>query len=210
MVKTIVDQLLEFGSVKRGLLGVNILSVTPDIAKDYGLKETSGALVTSVSPDSAAEKAGIAIEDVITGVNGREVTDAGQLRAAIGIHRAGESVKIDLVRDGKARNVKAELMPLEAQEDEILANLSDEFDGAALVTNDASVQNFSGRAGVYAESVAPGSPAHLRGLRDGDVIIAVNNRRVRTLAELQAAVAQSRSIILRVQRGNRGTLVRMR
>ena len=210
MVQTIVDQLLEFGSVKRGLLGVNILSVTPDIAKDYGLKETSGALVTSVSPDSAAEKAGIEIEDIITHVNGRNVADAGQLRAAIGVLRAGETVRIDLVRDGKERKIKAELMALEAQEEEILASLGDEFDGAELVTNDSSVSNFSGRAGVFAQSVAAGSPAFLRGLRTGDVIIAVNNRRVRSLSELQDAVAESRSIILRVQRGDRRTLVRMR
>jgi serine protease DegQ len=210
MVQTIVEQLLEFGSVKRGLLGVNILSVTPDIAKDYDLKEASGALVTVVSPDSAAEKAGIEIEDVITGVNGREVTDAGQLRAAIGILRAGETVKIDLVRAGRERKVNAELMALVPEAEEILASLGNEFDGAVLVTNDAAVQDFNGRAGVYAESVAAQSPAHLRGLRSGDVVIAVNNRRVRTLPELQGVVAESRSIILRVQRGTRGTLVRMR
>jgi len=210
IVQTIVGQLLEFGSVKRGLLGVNILSVTPDIAKDYNLKEASGALVTAVSPDSAAEKAGIEIEDVITGVNDREVTDAGQLRAAIGILRAGETVKIDLIRGGRKRKVNAALMALEPEGEEILASLGDEFDGAMLATNDAAVQNFNGRAGVYVESVATESPAHLRGLRSGDVIIAVNNRRVRTLTELQETVATSRSIILRVQRGSRGTLVRMR
>jgi len=208
MVQTIMDQLLEFGSVKRGLLGVNILSVTPDIAKDYGLKETSGALVTSVSPGSAAEKAGIEIEDVITSVNGRDVTDAGQLRAAIGVLRAGDDVRIGLVRDGKRRNFQATLGTMDLPQEEVIANLGEEFDGAEFASNDAAAQN--GRPGVLTTSVEANSPAYLRGLRSGDVIIAVNNRRVENLLDFQAIVAASRSIILRVQRGSRGTLVRMR
>ncbi len=208
MVQTIMDQLLEFGSVKRGLLGVNILSITPDIAKDYGLKETSGALVTSVSPGSAAEKAGIEIEDVITSVNGRDVTDAGQLRAAIGVLRAGDNVRIGLVRNGKRRNFQATLGTMDLPQEEVVANLGEEFDGAEFASNDTVTQN--GRPGVLTTSVEANSPAYLRGLRSGDVIIAVNNRRVENLQDFQAIVAASRSIILRVQRGSRGTLVRMR
>jgi Do/DeqQ family serine protease len=209
MVETIVEQLLEFGSVKRGLLGVNILSVTPDIAKDYGLKDTSGALVTSVSVGSAAEKAGIQIEDVITAVNGREVSDAGQLRATIGVLRAGDEVRIGLVRDGNKRSFKATLGTMDLPQEEVIANLGEEFDGAELVTNDASA-NSNGRAGVLAASVEANSPAYQRGLRSGDVIIGVNNRRIQNLQDFQSMVAASRSIILRVQRGSRGTLVRMR
>jgi len=210
MVKTVMAQLLEFGSIKRGLLGVNILSVTPDIAKDYGLKETSGALVTSVSAGSAAEQAGIEIEDVITSVNGRDVTDAGQLRAAIGVLRAGDEVRIGLVRDGNSRNFKATLGAMDLPQEEVIANLGEEFDGAELVTNDQSAQDFNGRAGVLVTSVQANSPAYQRGLRGGDVIIAVNNRRIQNLQDFQATVTASRSIILRIQRGSRGTLVRMR
>ncbi|MEE8306378.1 MAG: PDZ domain-containing protein, partial [Gammaproteobacteria bacterium] len=92
---------------------------------------------------------------------------------------------------------------------EVIANLGEEFDGAELVTNDASA-NSNGRAGVLAASVEANSPAYQRGLRSGDVIIGVNNRRIQNLQDFQSMVAASRSIILRVQRGNRGTLVRMR
>ena len=210
MVQTIMEQLLEFGSIKRGLLGVNILSVTPDIAKDYGLKDTSGALVTSVGADSAAEKAGIQIEDVITAVNGRDVADAGQLRAAIGVLRAGDDVRIGLVRDGKQKTFKATLGALDLPQEEVIANLGEEFDGAELVSNNATVPNSNGRGGVLAASVEANSPAYRRGLRSGDVITAVNNRQIQNLQDFQSVVAASRSIILRVQRGGRRTLVRMR
>ena len=210
MANSIMSQLLEFGSVRRGLLGVNIFPVTPDIAEDYGLERSSGALVTSVNPGSAAEKAGIAIDDVITSVNGREVEDASQLRNAIGILPPGERVRIGIVRDGRERTLTAKLDALQPQEEE-LDELDPAFEGAEFSTNDSSVADFNGTAGVLVTSVAEGSPAHQRGLRSGDVIVEVNRQRVRSLSQFSELVeAQKGTLILRVQRGDRGTLIMMR
>ncbi len=107
MARSIVDQIVRFGGVKRGLLGVNIAPVTPDVAQALGLPDANGALVTQVVEDSSAEKAGIRAGDVITAVNGRPVKSHTELRNAIGLLRVGEKVDIALLRDGVARKVTA-------------------------------------------------------------------------------------------------------
>ena len=85
MVRAIMEQLIATGTVRRGLLGVNIQDVTPEIAATFGLPGNSGALVSQVSPDSAAERAGIQIEDVIVSINGTRLRDSGSLQNAIGL-----------------------------------------------------------------------------------------------------------------------------
>ena len=96
MMKTVMNQLIKYGEVKRGVLGVNIQTLTPDIAQSMGLPDTTqGALVSQVVEGSAAEQAGVKAGDVITAVNGRAVKDAGGLRNSIGLLSVGE--KVDLV-----------------------------------------------------------------------------------------------------------------
>ena len=107
MVKGVMDQLIKYGQVKRGVLGVNIYNVTPDIAKEFGLTESSGALVAGVAPGSAADRAGVKTGDIITSINGASMKDAGELRNTIGMLRVGDKVEIGLLRDGKARKVNA-------------------------------------------------------------------------------------------------------
>src|SRR5271169_575196 len=107
MAKGVMDQLIKYGQVKRGVLGVNIYNVTPDIAKEYDLSESSGALVAGVSQGSAAERAGIKTGDIITAVNGMTIKDAGELRNTIGMLRVGDRVDIAYLRDGKPRKLTA-------------------------------------------------------------------------------------------------------
>src|SRR5476651_632485 len=107
MAKGVMDQLIKYGQVKRGVLGVNIYNVTPDIAKEFGLNESSGALVAGVSPGSAAERAGIKTGDIITSINGAAMRDAGELRNTIGMLRVGDKVEIAFLRDGKPHKVTA-------------------------------------------------------------------------------------------------------
>src|SRR5450755_2030164 len=107
MVKGVMDQLIKYGQVKRGILGVNIYNVTPDIAKEFGLTESSGALVAGVAQGSAADHAGVKTGDIITSINGTAMKDAGELRNTIGMLRVGDKVEIGLLRDGKPRKVTA-------------------------------------------------------------------------------------------------------
>jgi Do/DeqQ family serine protease len=213
MVRAIMEQLIATGTVRRGLLGVNIQDVTPEIAATFGLPGNSGALVSQVSPESAAERAGIKIEDIIVSINGTRLRDSGSLKNAIGLLPPGESVTVGLIRDGREETVTAvlgELAPTlavtAAPEQEEATDLDAVFEGAELVDNSSP----DGAPGVLVARVDPGSPAAERGLRPGDVITKVNRVRVRTRAEAIPLMEDARAIILEVQRGNRSQLILMR
>jgi Do/DeqQ family serine protease len=211
MVRSIMEQLIAFGSVSRGLLGVNISDVSPDIAATYGLHDNSGALVAAITPGSAAEAAGIQINDVIVSINGGRVRDSGSLKNAIGLLRPGERVRVGLIRDAKEQTVTAVLGELTAAagapepEPELNAELDPVFEGAEILNNDPA-----GVPGLLVARVDPGSPAAERGLRPGDIITKVNRVRVRSLADAMPLLEDARSIILEVQRGSRNQLILMR
>jgi Do/DeqQ family serine protease len=213
MARAIMDQLVTYGSVSRGLLGVNIRDVTPDLAATYNLHDNSGALVENIGPNSGAEHAGIQVGDVIVSVNEHSVRDSGSLKAAIGLLRPGEKVVVGVIRDGHPLKVSAVLgeapaaaaraAPPEDKPD--TAPLDPAFEGAELSDNDASKPG-----GLLVARVEPGSPAAERGLRSGDVIAKVNRRSVHNLGDAKRAIEGARSIILEVQRGGRNQLILMR
>jgi serine protease Do/serine protease DegQ len=214
MVTGIMEQLIAFGSVSRGLLGVNIQDITPEVAATYGLHDNSGALVAQITPGSAAERAGIEINDIIVAVNDTRVRDSGSLKYAIGLLRPRAEVRVSLIREGKEQTVTAVLDELTAAaaaaaapEDEPspAAKLDPVFQGAELRDNDANAT-----PGVLVASVDPGSPAAERGLRPGDVITKINRVPVRSLADARPLLQDARSIILEIQRGNRNQLILMR
>ncbi|MEO8467478.1 MAG: Do family serine endopeptidase [Gammaproteobacteria bacterium] len=210
MARSIMEQLISFGSVSRGLLGVSINDVSPEVAASYGLHDNSGALVMAVSPDSSAEHAGIHIDDVIVNINGTHVRDSGSLRNAIGLLRPGDKVKVGLIREGKETNVTATLTALTAAtakvepEPEKSVGLDEVFEGAEIV--DAP----SATPGLLVHRVDPGSPAADRGLRPGDIITKVNRVRVRNMADAKPLLRDARSIIIEVQRSGRSQLILMR
>jgi Do/DeqQ family serine protease len=210
MARSVMDQLIAFGSVRRGLLGVNIATVTPEIADGYSLDATSGALITLVADDSAAENAGLEIGDVIVSVDDEPVADAGSLRNAIGLRRPGDAVEVGIVRDGSPQTVTAVLGETNAPPEDPpqqLAEIDPVFEGAEFATSD---EGSTGVGGLLVTNVQSGSPAALRGLRGNDVITHVNRQRVRSVAEAVDIVSSARSVILQVQRGNRGVLILMR
>ncbi len=107
MARTVTDQLIKYGAVKRGQLGVSMYTVTPDIAHSLGLTSAVGALVSQVVEGSAADKAGLRVGDVITSVNSQPVKSNSELRNAIGLLRVGDRMDIGLMRDGKPMQVTA-------------------------------------------------------------------------------------------------------
>jgi Do/DeqQ family serine protease len=213
MARSIMDQLVMFGSVSRGLLGVNIEDITPDLAATYGLHDNSGALVKVVGPNSAAERAGIQVGDVIVSVNEHTVRDSGSLKAAIGLLRPGEKVAVGVMRDGHPVKVNATLGEAPAKvtrvaptdENRGSAPLDPAFEGAELADNESGKM-----PGLLVARVEPDSPAADRGLMSGDVITKVNRLRVHNLGEAKKAIEGARSIILEVQRGGRNQLILMR
>ena len=166
MVKGVMDQLIKYGQVKRGVLGVNIYDVTPDIAKEFGLAESSGALVAGVVQGSAAERAGVKTGDIITSINGVTMKGAGELRNAIGMLRVGDKVEIGLLRDGKPRKVTALIAERSDTETANAVDINKGLEGAELA-------DAPDGGGVLVRSVQEGSPAAQAGLRANDLIVGV-------------------------------------
>jgi len=198
-----MDQLIKYGSVKRGLLGVNIAPVTPDIAQALGLPAAGGALVTQVVKASAADKAGIRAGDVITTVNGQPVKSNTELRNAIGLLRVGDKVEIGLLRDGQARKVTA--MIADAESTTAAAGAAQ---GGAPAADAAPIHRglvgatlADGPDGVQVRAVDPGSAAANAGLRANDLIVAANRASVTTVAQLRAAAKGAGSLVLQLRRG---------
>jgi len=187
-------QLVKYGEVRRGVLGVNIQTLTPDIAESMDLGNVQGALVSQVVEGSAAEKAGIKAGDVITAVNGKPVKDAAGLRNAIGLLSVGDSVAVTLLRDGKPRQVTAAVGSRDEAQEAREAGLHPGLQGAELLDAD-------GRSGVLIRSVADGSPAAQRGLRANDLIVGVGRTRISNLQEFTQATQGASAFVLQIRRG---------
>lgn len=199
MVKAVMTQLIQYGEVKRGMLGVQLRNMTPAIAESLGLANAKGALVGQVVEESPAEKAGIKAGDVITSINGRPVSNSSDTRNSIGLLRIGEKVEIGLLRDGQPRRVTAVIGERDGASAEGAAELHPALEGAAL-------GNAPNGGGVQIQSVAEGSPAAQNGLRPNDIIVAVGRLRITNLEQFRAAVKDASAFAIMLRRGN-STLV---
>jgi Do/DeqQ family serine protease len=199
MAKSIMQQLVEYGEVRRGQLGVVIQDLDPQLAKGLGFKEERGAVVTEVVTGSAAEKAGVRRDDVIVAVNGKPVSNSRQLRNEIGLIEVGKSASLDVLREGKKRTIKA---VIGQGREEVHKASTDKahpsLEGARFA--ESSAQRADGSAGVEVTAVEPGTPAWNLGLRPGDVVVEANRRRVEKLEQLEDAVRKRDEILLLVER----------
>lgn len=195
MAKASIDQILEFGEVKRGQLGVIIQDLTPDLAAAFELNSNQrGVVVAEVQQGSAADEAGIKAGDVLISVNGEAVDSAAQLRNKIGLRRIGETLKLTVLREGHTRVIKAKVG--EPQQLAATSQLSKFLSGARLQNNDDGT-------GVIVAGLERGSPAARAGLRPGDVIVSANRKTVKNIGDLKAELEQGGDrLLLRIVRGN--------
>jgi serine protease Do/serine protease DegQ len=203
MVHSVMDQLIKYGQVKRGILGVQLYSVTPEIAKEFGLTETTGALVAGVAQGSAAEHAGIKTGDIITSLNGATMKSSGELRNAIGMLHVGDKVELGLLRDGKPRKVTA----LIAERGEV------ELAGAAEINrglDGAELADAPDGGGVLVNKVQEASAAAQSGLRTNDVIVGVGRTPITNMKSFREAVKGATVLLLRVRRGSDTLLLPVR
>ena len=201
---SIMRQLLDFGEVRRGLLGVSIQTIDAESAEALGAEVESGALVSSVEPGSAAEKAGIQVDDIIVRVNDEKIDDSRELANAIGLKGSGETVEIEFVRGGTMRSVTAELGQ-QLTPGSIGEDIHPGLAGARFATSSTVASR-----GVEVMEVDEGSSAAQRGLRAGDVITEVNRRSVQSLEQLAAIARESRILFLLVRRGDRNIMLQVR
>jgi serine protease Do/serine protease DegQ len=200
MVKLVVDQLVKYGTVRRGVLGVSVYPVSPEIAKQYGLAEANGALVAGIVPGSSAERAGIKSGDIITSLNGTPIKGAAELRNTIGLLGIGEKVEIGLLRDGKPRKLVA-LVAERSVPQTVAANRL--LDGVEF--SDAPQTG-----GVLVKAVRDGSTAAIAGLRSGDVIIGIGREPINNTRELREVSKDAPFLQLIVRRGSLSLLIPLR
>ena len=202
MAREVMDQLVEFGEVRRGQLGIHIQDVTPSIAEALNLDSAVGALVSQVLPGSAAEEAGLQAGDVIIAIDGRLVEDSISLRNTIGLMRLGTDMEVTYIRDGEKRTMRARTGRSSSQ---VLAESEavDKFRGAEFRDLDPSHPRFETVEGVLVSRVEEGSPAERNGLQAGDIVTAVNRVKVRSVAEFSKLAADADgAIALNILRGN--------
>jgi serine protease Do len=215
-VKKVVAQLKETGTVTRGWIGVQIQSVTPEIADSLGLKSVQGALVAEPQSGGPAAKAGIEAGDVITSVNGAPVKDARELARQIGGLPPGTSVKLSILHKGAEKNVTMTLGQL-PNEREARAETGSKNDGAGtevprlgLTLAPAGQVAGSGNEGVVVTNVDPSGVAADHGFKTGDVILDVGGKKVGNPNEVRDAIRDAqkdgkRTVLMRVKSGGEGT-----
>ncbi|MGK0601946.1 serine endoprotease DegP [Yokenella regensburgei] len=195
MVKNLTDQMVKFGQVKRGELGILGTELSSDLAKAMKVDAQRGAFVSQVMPNSSAAKAGIKAGDVITTLDGKPISSFAALRAQVGSMPVGSKVSLGLLRDGKPVTVTLELQ----QSSQTQVDSSSIFNGI----EGAEMSNKGQDKGVVVSSVKGNTPAAAIGLKKGDIIIGINQQPVKNIADLRKILESKPSVLaLNIQRGD--------
>jgi Do/DeqQ family serine protease len=195
IVRKVVEDLKEFGTVQRAIIGVNITDVTAEIAKEKKLQEVKGILINSVVEGGAAEEAGIEAEDVIMRINKREVSTSGELQEEIGRFRPGDKVDVTVIRDGKERTYKVTLKNLQGGTGVVEASATDNIVFGATLEPISAQERRSLRidSGVRVVETGDGRLADL-GIRKGYIITSVNGRKVSNANDVRNATSGENSL----------------
>ncbi|MCP5153205.1 MAG: DegQ family serine endoprotease [Ectothiorhodospiraceae bacterium] len=205
MAQSVMAQLVRYGEVQRGQLGVLIQDLSPELAKAMGLDVDRGAVVSRVQPGSTAEKAGIEAGDVVVGANGRPVESSSDLRNRVGLARVGEEVELDILRGGERRRMRVAIGRADGTGGRASVGEVDtpQLAGATFRDLRQGDPRYGEVAGVLVAEVAQGSPAARAGLQPGDVMLAVNRQRVRSTEELAAVLASKPPVLaMNILRGD--------
>jgi serine protease Do len=208
MARRISAQLIERGKVTRGWLGVTLQPLTPDLAASFGAEGQKGALVSEVTPDSPAAKAGLKSGDLILEVDGRRVENPGDLARAVGLADPGRKTKLTVWRDRQQKTV--EVVLAEAPGERQISRLG--FDVRPLTPELARELNRRSTEGVVVTRVEDGTAAAEAGLRRGDVIVEVNRQPVKNLADFERAtrdIKKGERLTVRLERGDVALYVAM-
>ncbi|MGC2210436.1 MAG: Do family serine endopeptidase [Candidatus Korobacteraceae bacterium] len=196
IVQPTVESLIKYGKVSHGFIGIGISDVTPDEAQFFHVNNASGAVITQVEPDSPGAKAGLKVGDIITKVNGKSVSDAGELQVEVGESKPGATLHLEALRDGKSVDLPVTLESMNKSEGSESAEASQGKPrwglGLADLTPDVRQQIQAGDSvhGAVVEQVTPGSPADNAGLQSGEVITEVDRKPVHSAADVQKALSE--------------------
>lgn len=209
MAKELLPQLKSKGKVTRGWLGVVIQKITPEIAKTFGLKETEGALVSDVTEDGPAEKAGIKRGDVIVSFNGKAIKEVDTLPKLVGATEIGKKSKVGIIRDKKSLEMEVVIGELKDEKLQASKKPEVEKDFGLVVQNItpeiAKHLNLKDKRGVIVTDVQPGSPAQEGDIRSGDIIKEISRKPIKNIEDFKEAVKNvniKEGAVLLIQREN--------
>ncbi len=193
IAKAVMNQLVSYGEVRRGRIGVTIRDIDPALQEAMGLGTLNGALVNDVGSDSPAEKAGLESGDIIIGFNGEDILNSNDIRNAVGLVEPGTRADLTYLRDGRRRTTRITVEVSDepsqvASIDSDTSSKTESFSGAELTEIPEDVEPRGGNDGVYVARVTSGSNASRAGLRRGDIIRKIAGRKVSSLAEFEAAI----------------------
>jgi len=201
MALQIKDQLVEFGEVQRGRLGVRIQDLTPELSEAFDIDQTRGAIITKVEKDSMADKAGIQAGDVVIQANNKVISRGADLRNVIGLLRIGDQLNLQLMRGGISQLITTNIGDITIDKT-VGKNLNSRLDGASF--SDLSTQQIEAGidGGVLVTAVEPGSSAWSNGVRPDDIIVSANRKTVKDLDTFRMAIGKREVILLNIVRGN--------
>jgi serine protease Do len=216
LAKTVVSQLKERGKVVRGWIGISIQSVTPDIAKAFGLKEPRGALVGDVAEGGPADKGGIRKGDIILSFDGKEIKNSSALPRVVAETAVGKEVDVGIMRDGRETHVTVRVE--EMTEKRIASQLGRAGAGLGMRVEDITPDiqrrlRLREKSGVVVVDVAAGSPAGESGIQPGDVIREVDRKPVRSVKEYGDALGKHQrdsALLLLIRRDSQTFYVSVR
>ena len=202
MVKDVTQQIIKFGSIHRGLMGIFVQHLTPELAQSMGYPEDfQGALVSQVNQNSPAELAGLKSGDIITQINDTKITQATQVKTTISLLRVGSSVKIIVQRDGKPLTLSAVVTDIKSHEQKLQSNNPFLY-GLALRSFEQESPPHGNVVGVQVVGASENSAGWRAGLRPGDIIISANKIPVKDVKGLQAVAQQKKTeLLVQVLRG---------
>jgi len=202
LARNVMNQLIAFGEVKRGSLGVQTQDLDARLARALGLEEGRGAVITQVVPDSPADKAGLLAGDVVVKLDGKPITSAGELANAEGLLPIGKALPLNFIRAGTAQTTRLTLIASSSQQ--LAGEKLDPRLAGARFGELSQREKQTGIKGIKVLSVSDGSSAAENGLVAGDIIFGVNRYEAATLPELTKLLSQpSRQILFSLYRGRR-------
>lgn len=198
IVSNVMQQLIEFGEVRRGQIGIQISDLSPELAKNLGIGQNNGAVIQRVNKGSPGEKAGIKAGDVAIALNGVPLKGSNDLRNRVGLTQVGTGVTLTVIRDGEKKDIKIKLEKAPEKQEMAAIEDRDALEGASFSDPEPS-DRFKG---AIVKDVQRNSPAWQVGLRERDIISAVNRKKVNDVEDFEKALKEGgRQVALSVKRG---------
>ena len=199
MVRSIMEELIDHGRVRRGYVGLDVQPLNVELARAFGVNQRDGVVVVSVQPGGAADEAGLEPGDIITRVGRRDVMQVSDFQSQTAVMVVGDKVPLEIVRDGRRKKVTLRIADI--SESQVPGTRFDRrLEGVTLQNFVAQGEALEDSLGVLVATVTPDSPAWRYGLRAGDVLVGLNRQAVRSLADFAESSRQGSQLLLRVFR----------